>query len=403
MKKIMNRETLWKVLAKYEQYAWFACTAIVVIMIFYIAHVFQEPSRNDLLRGLTPWRCVGGCGAGGAGGTAADIKWIGHGVSGGIIDAEVIGSLTLGQSFEYKQIRTRFSMKPTWSTNVGLTIPVVSKMGMLQPKTNFEDKTETTGGLADIMFDVSKNFGMEGEYSVSLNLIAPTGQYDVKRGRENEMLYLPVTLQRGGGVYNAVLGLSRTVDVERGLWILEGFVSYPFAVNLHGKNQFVNKQPDQFNDVANRWDLLTDEQRKRFEYYFKPYGENDLGGYTPPSITATAYYGNRRQAGYVHSFGAKLWVPLGVAWAPNFSAGSYDPFPDPNHKSWSVTLHYGLEFSRAEYPLYLALNKTIWGKSTPNQSNQYDEKPLAWLHTPDLKELINDNWIFAAGIKAALF
>jgi hypothetical protein len=400
----MNRKTLVRFLLKHERHAWISITALVCMMIVVVVFAFRPPAHNrNLLHDLTPWRCVGGCGAGGAGGTAADVKWIGQGASGGLIDAEIMSSLTLGQTYEYKQIKTRLSLKPTWSTNFGLTIPVVSKIGSFQPKTNFDTKTESTAGLADIMFDISKNLGMEGEYSLSLNLTAPTGQYDVKRGKENTMYYLPTTLQRGGGVYNAVLGLSRTVDVDRGLWVFEGFFSYPFAVNFYGKNQHVDNSPDQYNDVAGRWNLLTDEQKSRFEYYTKPYGENDLGGYTPPSITATAYYGNRRQANHVHSYGVKLWIPLGVAWIPNYSAGSYNPMPDPNNKSWSITLHYGLEFSRAEYPLYFAINKTIWGKSTPNQSNPYDEKPLARLHALDMKELFNDNWTFAAGIKSTMF
>jgi hypothetical protein len=384
-------------------FAWFAGFAAFCAGCLLLAHTLSARSRDEIRHSLTPWQCVGGCGAGGGGGSAADIKWIGQGVSGGFIDAEVVGSLTIGQSFEYKQVKTRLSMKPSWSTNLGLTIPIVSKTGTLQPQTNFDDKTETTGGLADIMLDVSKNIGMEGEYSLSLNLILPTGQYDVKRGRENEMFYLPTTLQRGGGVFNAALGLSRTVDVDKGLWIIEGFFSYPFAVNFHGKNQFVNNKADQFNDIAARWDLLTDDEKKRFEYYVKPYGENDLGGYTPPSITAAVYYGNRRQANYVHSYGAKVWFPLGVAWTPNYAAGSYDPYPDPNHKSWSITLHYGLEFSRAAYPIYCAVNKTVWGMSTPNKNDKYDEKPLAWLHAPDMQGLLNDNWTFALGIKSTMF
>ena len=400
---MINRETLGKIALKHELHAWIACTIIVGAMIVFSIHAFRTPIRQGLFRELTPWQCVGGCGAGGGGGTAADIKWIGEGVHGGLIDAEVMSSLTLGQSFEYKQVKTRLSMKPTWNTNVGLTIPIVSKLGSLQPKTNTDDKTETTGGIADIMVDISKNIGMEGEYSVSLNLTVPTGQYDVKRGRENEMLYLPTTLQRGGGVFNAVLGLSRTIDVNKGLWIVEGFFSYPFAVNFYGKNQFVNNQKDQYNTIDARWNYLSEQQRKRFEYYFKPYGENDLGGYTPPSVTATVYYGNRHQANFVHSYGAKVSIPLGVAWIPNYSAGSYDPTPDPNNKSWSVTLHYGLEFSRADYPLYLAINKTIWGKSTPNPNDPYDEKPLARLHAPELKSLLKDNWTFAFGIKTTMF
>jgi len=144
-----------------------------------------------------------------------------------LIDAEVMSSLTLGQNFEYKQVKTRLSMKPTWTTNLGLTLPIVSKIGALQPKTNYDDKSETSGGLADLMVDVSKSIGMEGEYSLSLNLTLPTGQYDVKRGKENEMLYLPTTLQRGGGVFNAVLDWAARSTLKKACGSSRPFTATP--------------------------------------------------------------------------------------------------------------------------------------------------------------------------------
>ncbi len=351
----------------------------------------------------TPWQCIGGCGAGGAGGSAADIKWIGEGVRGGLLDIEALGSLTIGEEFEYKQFRTRFSIKPTPGTETGITIPVLSKTGLLQPKSNFDDKTEISGGVGDIMIDFSKKLGMEGEYSLLFNLFLPTGRFDIKRGREQEKLYLPVTLQNGTGVYIASAGLDRTVDVENGLLFLEGYFLFPFAVNFRGKNRFVGNRADEYNAIDSRWDLLSEEQKKRFRYYFKPYGENDLGRYIPPAITAAVYYGNRRESNYIHSYGMRIWIPLGVAWIPAYPAGDYNPVPDPNNKSWGITLHYGLEFSRPKYPLYLSVNKIITGASTPNPNDPYDEEPLRKWHRPDLNELIHDNWIIAFGIKATMF
>ena len=177
--------------------------------------------RQAHLSSLTPWQCIGGCGAGGSGGTGAEVKWIGTGVSGGLIDAEVMGTSTIGENYRYQQIKTRLSWKPTWTTNLGLTVPIVSKIGSLQPATNWDDKTEVTGGLADLMVDFSKNVGMEGQYSLMLNLTLPTGQYDIKRGKENNMLYLPTTLQCGGGIYTASLGISndhRTSKKDCGSW-----------------------------------------------------------------------------------------------------------------------------------------------------------------------------------------
>jgi hypothetical protein len=383
--------------------AWFVCAVLIGAMGLFLAHALRTSSRDEMRRSLTPWNCIGGCGAGGAGGSAADIKWIGRGESGGLIDAEVMGSLTIGRLFEYKQVKTRLSMKPTWTTGLGLTVPLVSKIGSLQPQTNFDDKTEQTAGIADCMLDFSKALGAEGEYTLSINLSMPTGQYDVKRSKENEMLYLPTTLQLGSGIFNATLGVTRTIDEDKGLWIVEGFLSWPFAVNFNGKNQFVNNNQDQFNALNNRWDLLSEDQKKRFQYSFKPYGENDLGGYVPPSITAALYYGNRGKTNYVYSYGVKIWVPFGVAWVPDYSASTYNPVPDPNNKTWSITLHYGLEFSRPEYPIYLAINKVITSRSAANSNDPFDEKSLARWHGPDMKAMLNDNWIFAAGIKSTMF
>jgi hypothetical protein len=368
---------------------------------FSLLHYIRAMDNN--IASLTPWQCVGGCGAGGSGGSGADVKWIGTGVSGGLIDAEVMSSATLGENFEYKQLKTRLSWKPTWTTNLGLTIPIVSKIGTLQPQTNNQDYTEMTAGLGDMMVDISKSVGMEGEYSVSFNLTLPTGQYDVKRGRGGAMLYLPTSLQRGGGIFNASLGISRTKDVDKGLWVVEAFYNFPFAVNFHGKNQLINDQNDQFNDLNSRWDLLSSDQKKRFEYWFKPYGENDLGAYTPPSFTAAIYYGYRGMEHYVHSFGIKAWVPFGVSWIPDFTASSYNPSPDPDNKTWSITLHYGLEFSRPEFPIYLAVDKVFMsGSNASNMSGPFDESALRVWRAPDLKDVLN-MWTFAIGIKATMF
>lgn len=356
-------------------------------------------NKSDMLSvPPTPWQSIGGCGAGGSGGTAADIKWIGTGVQGGLINGEFIGSNTLSENYRYMQLKSRFSIKPTYSTDFGLSLPIVSKIGSLQPSARFDDRTEVSGGITDLMLDFSKSLGMEGQYSLQFNLTCPTGQYDIKRGRENTMLYLPTSLQRGSGVFQSSIGLTRTMDVDKGLWIVEGYYNHPFAVNVSGKNRFINDQPDQYNELNHKWDLLSDKQRERFQYYFKPYGENDLGGYVPPSISANIYFGYRGIPQYVHSFGAKTFIPLGVAWIPDFSASSYNPIPDPDFKAWTITLHYGLEFSRSDYPLYLSVNKLI--SSRPSAAK--DEKSLSEWNAPGIPELLN-TWTFAVGMKTSWF
>ena len=119
------------------------CIALVLafLMQFSGSRVTENAFAN-----LTPWQCVGGCGAGGSGGSAADVKWIGQGQTGGLIDAEVMGSLTLGQNYEYKQVKTRLSMKPTWTTNLGLTIPIVSKQVSCNRKPIMTTKPKQAAG-----------------------------------------------------------------------------------------------------------------------------------------------------------------------------------------------------------------------------------------------------------------
>ncbi len=361
----------------------------IIALSFLLSHFLH--SDDATITTLTPWQCVGGCGAGGSGGIGADVKWIGSGVSGGLIDAEAMEMYTIGQDYDYQELRTRFSFKPTWTSNLGLTIPIVSKTGSLQPAAEYQDYTEVSGGLSDIMLDFSKSIGMEGEYSLMFNLTLPTGQYDIKRGIQNEMQYLPTTLQCGTGLYNATIGINKTIDVDKGLWIVEAYYSNPFALNFYGKNQFINSQPDQYNALNNAWDLLGGD-KNRFQYWFKPYGENDLGAYTPPSINANIYYGYRGDEHYVHSYGAKLWIPLGVAWIPAFAANTYDPFPDPDNRTWSLTLHYGLEFSKPEYPIYIAVNKLI-------ESGASNTGKFLW---PDSRDLLS-TWTLAVGIKTTMF
>ena len=375
-------------LEKVSPYA-IGATFLIVAIFFLFTNHFARPD-DAAITSLTPWQCVGGCGAGGSGGIGVDVKWIGNGVTGGLIDAEAMGMYSIGQDYDYQEVRTRFSIKPTWTSTLGLTIPIVSKTGDLQPATEYQDYTEVSGGLSDIMLDFSKSVGMEGEYSLMFNLTLPTGQYDIKRGPEGEMQYLPTTLQCGAGIYNATIGINKTIDVDKGLWIVEAYYSNPFELNFYGKNQFINSQPDQYNDLNNSWDLIID--KSRFQYWFKPYGENDLGGYTPPSINADIYYGYRGVEHYVHSFGAKLWIPLGVDWIPAFAANTYDPFPDPDNRTWSLTLHYGLEFSRPEYPIYIAVNKLI-------ESGASSEGKFLW---PEGRDFL-DTWTFAIGIKTTMF
>jgi len=88
-----------------------------------------------------------------------------------------------------------------------------------------------------MMVDVSKNFGMEGEYSLSLNFTLPTGQYDIKRGSDFRMYYL----QPRSSAAAAPMP-RRSIDTDNGhrnrLWIFERITTILSRSTFYGKNQF---------------------------------------------------------------------------------------------------------------------------------------------------------------------
>ena len=138
------------------------------------------------------------------GGSGDGIKWIGQGVSGGYLEAEVFTKYNVGQNFSALSVNPHFSIKPTWDTKLGVSIPLVSHQGEVQYRSNQTPTDRTTGGLGDISFDFSKTIGSGGAASLSASLTIPTGQYDVKRGKDGGKEILPSSFQKGSGLYSAM-------------------------------------------------------------------------------------------------------------------------------------------------------------------------------------------------------
>jgi hypothetical protein len=350
---------------------------------------------------LTPWASIGGCGAGGSGGAGSGVvKWIGRGVSGGLLDVQVLSNLEVGQTRRNLAVAPRFSIKPGYTSSFAITVPVLSKEVLFQPQKNLEPQTMVTGGIGDVLVDYSKSFGMSGQYSLMATLILPTGQYDIVRGAETSPRVLSNMLQLGGGVYTASLGMGYIRDFDKSMLLVDCIYLHPFAVNFSGKNSH--------NDASSGgWGydtgLMTDEEKKRFEYYFKPYGENDLGGYSPPSLYAAAYWADKRSPAFVSSYGCNLSVPLGVTWIPSFVATSYDPIPDPDFWTWSGTLQWGLELCDERRPLYIVVSKMIHDRTNPpSQTERYNPDAVNVWNGPDWKDFAY-TWSFTIGIRTSLF
>ncbi len=363
--------------------------------LFTLSRNFRTPTPE-----WTPWQSVGGCGVGGSGGgSGAKATWIGKGVPGAIFELEAMYTQSTGQNFISKTLNSRVAYNPTYEDQIGITLPYVYNIGPLQPRTNLaEEAGHVTGGIGDVAFDYSRLFGMNGEYSLSLGLSIPTGQYDIKRGSDERKWYLPQNLQKGSGVYNPNIGLSYTKDLEEGLIMINGSYTHPVTLSFSGKNTKFYL-PDKYPDSLYKWSANSKSNKKRFDYFFKPYGENDLGAYSPPSFSFSAYWAYRGMKHYLHSLGLTFSFPLAVAWIPGFEADSYDPRPDPDHQAWSGSINYGVEYtSDADIPpLFFALSLPIHDQ----RQNDSGTSKSHW-DMPDWNDFLQQLKI-NAGFKIALY
>lgn len=372
-----------------------ACTAWCLVGLF--GHSSTVSFR------ATPWACVGGCGAGGSGGAGgATAKWIGRGVSGGLLDIQAMYSSSSTKTSVSNALELRFSIKPSYTSVLALTVPFESKTGSLQAQSNEYPITGLiNNGMGDLRVDYIGNFGLSGDLSYDFTLSLPTGSYTATYGKDNALTYLPTSLQLGAGIYNLSLDLGKTIDRDKSLVLFDLVYSYPFVVNFSGKNQYYSFNQQQLDE-------MTSSDKKRFSYYFKPYGESDLGGYTPPSLMASAYYGYKGMEDFVHSFGLMFSVPMGVTWIPSLkSTTEYNPTPDPDNQVWNATLCYGLEFSHSNFPIFIAAYLPIHAKTASASNAQagdvYNLKPMEdWTRGPDWNDVFH-RWSVFLGVKTFLF
>lgn len=377
-----------------------ALAAIVMASILVAAIVFRL-SRPSCV--TTPWASVGGCGAGGSGGAGgATVKWVGNGVEGGLIDVQEVYSSSATKTSNTNSLESRFSFRPTYTSILALTLPVLSKDGSMQTSTAVDPRTGiVNNGLGDIRLDFQNAFGVSGEFSYDFTLAIPTGDYAATVGRDAAPEFLPANLQLGTGLYSLTLDVGYTKDLDKAILLLDAMYTHPFAVNFSGKNSYFP-----LYDNSSTWNLMSASQKSRFEYYFKPYGENDLGAYNPPSVTVSAFYGYKGIENFVHSFGLMFSAPLGVAWIPGFDPSSYNPTPDPDNQSWTATLCYGLEFSARNFPIFVAAYLPIHDKTASATNaqlvNPYDTRPMAQWNGPDWHDVFH-RWSVFVGTKTTLF
>jgi hypothetical protein len=345
---------------------------------------------------LMPWRNIGGCGAGGSGSGSNGIKWIGEGVSGGLLEIEMLPKGNFSRTFAYTVAAPRLTFTPFWNTEFGVSMPIGSKIAEVQYQTNLSEETVISGGRGDISVDFMRSFGSIAQYSLQFGLTFPTGRYDTERGSDLSKKILPQSLQMGQGIYSALLALYYTRDVDKGMFLFDGTFTYPFMFRLDRKNGYLE------TDYAAYKNVTVNQERFYYKHVLKPHGESDRGDYYPPSWGFDAIYAYRGVPKLVQSFQLFFQAPLGVRWIHSYVPTLYDPRPDPDNRAWDAVLSYAIEFSRESFPLFMGIGLPIHDTRGVVGQDQYDPSTFGAWSAPDW-EAIGNEWIVALGFKAAVF
>ena len=170
---------------------------------------------------LASWGNVGGCGVGGGAATGGGVKWVGRGVTGGLVDFQCTGTqaffLDGAEQFAFNaRIGTSYFNKWAFAVN----LPFLYKVDEVDV---FGESQRTfLPGFADLGLELTRKLGITTAHSLTLSLTAPTGPYDaVRKG-----VILPQRQQLGSGVMSTSLTYEYSQDQDWGLLIYGGNLSY---------------------------------------------------------------------------------------------------------------------------------------------------------------------------------
>lgn len=171
---------------------------------------------------LASWGDVGGCGVGGAATTGGGIKWVGRGVTGGLIDIQC----TASQSFypdgaEQLTFSTRLAHNLTPKWTLAANIPFRYNVEEVLDASD-ETRTAHLPGFGDVGLEVTRKLGITNAHSLTLSASFPSGAHDAVR----HGVVLPQRMQLGNGTVSAGMIYEHTRDAVWGIMIFGGNLFY---------------------------------------------------------------------------------------------------------------------------------------------------------------------------------
>jgi hypothetical protein len=328
------------------------------------------------------WSNVGGCGSSGGGAAAGAGKWIGRGVSGGLLDVEVLSNTTLGGDYHYRaqalSSTLHFPAHPAWT--VGLALAWRSNTFEYEGYKVAEDITprmhRTTGGFGDMGLSVNRTFGNENEHSLGLSAGLPTGQHDIKRlhfkGQNiepDDVRWMNPFVQPGSGLYSLGLSYEYTKTKDWGLVVFGGSYSSAWAWDNWGcrdapsiRGETVNERMLSCQGAApspltwRLWELKHQEWAADPAAWTDSHGAPGTGATGADGVSLYGHVG-RKEESSTQSVGVTLSVPLAPTYYWEYGPGVNDNRVSTRIRTndYTLKLSGGVEITNPNFPIFLSL------------------------------------------------
>ncbi len=357
----------------------------MLIGVFFSPRFQERIALGTEVPPLLPWQSVGGCGEARSptSGVPPSPVWPDEISPKRRLGVQSLMRVNLGQDFFSYEFTPRLTGFVHPRVLCGISLPIISSIGIVQPFTNVAPRYEVNSGLGDIRLDGRVQIIDSDPLLFHMALQLPTGVYDRSRGTIGRELFLPSIMQPGLGMYvltatfSHIRNLSPKDQVHASVeWV------HPFQMRLaDGKNEFLDDRFEMYS---------AETSNKRFYYRFKHYGENDLGRYIPPELRINVRYSHDASEIFRHTWATTVAFPFGVQWIPDAIPYTYAPHPDPDHRMWRSTWYYipELRFRSigvigfVAIPLNDKANDQTYG-------DRYDSKPYSKFDGPDWESLLH--------------
>lgn len=324
------------------------------------------------------WANIGGCGGGGGGAAAGAGKWIGRGVTGGLVDLELLGNTTRGGDYQYDALNLSLTFHWPAYPNYTANLSISSKSNTFEYEgfKTAEDITprlsRVTGGMGDLSFGFNRLFGNENEHSVGINGSLPTGQHDIKRlhlkGQNiepDDVRWMNPFVQPGSGLYNFGLSYEFTKTKDWGLIVWGGSYTAAFARDNWGCRDEVTTSVN--NKVLScqsaapaaltwkLWELQHQPWNGDVATWEKSYGAPGTGATGADAFSLFGYIGHKEEAS-TQNVGLTLSVPMAPTYYWEYGSGGNNNRVSQRIRTndYTLKLSAGLEITNPDFPIFLS-------------------------------------------------